>query len=89
MSWKFNEIARVGAESALDACDYFVDEVIEPWKILGKYWECLACRWLNFTSSSVVQWRRQELNFSSIFFRFPRSNPVDEAQRVAGSGEWK
>lgn len=36
MSWNFNEVARVGAESALDACDYFVDEVIEPWKILGK-----------------------------------------------------
>jgi hypothetical protein len=35
MSWKFHDDTRVGAESALDACDYFVDEVIEPWKILG------------------------------------------------------
>jgi uncharacterized protein YggL (DUF469 family) len=35
MSWNFHEQTRVGAESALDACDYFVDEVIEPWKILG------------------------------------------------------
>lgn len=35
MSWNFHDEARVGAESALDACDYFVDEVIEPWKILG------------------------------------------------------
>jgi uncharacterized protein YggL (DUF469 family) len=35
MSWKFHESTRVGAESALDACDYFVDEVIEPWKVLG------------------------------------------------------
>ena len=42
MSWNFNEVARVGAESALDACDYFVDEVIEPWKILGINWECLV-----------------------------------------------
>lgn len=37
MSWKFHEDTRVGAESALDACDYFVDEVIEPWKILGVF----------------------------------------------------
>lgn len=36
MSWNFHENTRVGAESALDACDYFVDEVIEPWKIRGK-----------------------------------------------------
>lgn len=36
MSWNFHDNTRVGAESALDACDYFVDEVIEPWKILGK-----------------------------------------------------
>lgn len=35
MSWNFNDVTRVGAESALDACDYFVDEVIEPWKVLG------------------------------------------------------
>lgn len=35
MSWKFQDETRVGAESALDACDYFVDEVIEPWKIMG------------------------------------------------------
>lgn len=35
-SWKFaEEKPRVGAESALDACDYFGDEVIEPWKVLG------------------------------------------------------
>lgn len=25
----------MGAESALDVCDYFQDEVIEPWKIRG------------------------------------------------------
>lgn len=36
MSWNFKDTARVGAESALDACDYFVDEVIEPWRVLGK-----------------------------------------------------
>lgn len=39
MSWKFHvyqEEARVGAESAIDASDYFVDEVIEPFRILGK-----------------------------------------------------
>lgn len=35
MSWRFREETRIGAENALDACDYFVDEVIEPWKILG------------------------------------------------------
>ncbi|KXJ72845.1 hypothetical protein RP20_CCG017127 [Aedes albopictus] len=33
MSWKFREVPKSGAERALDACDYFVDEVIEPWKI--------------------------------------------------------
>lgn len=32
----YKEEARVGAESAIDASDYFVDEVIEPFKILGK-----------------------------------------------------
>lgn len=37
MDWNFRDEARVGAESALDACDYFVDEVIEPWKILGVF----------------------------------------------------
>jgi hypothetical protein len=36
MSWRFHEETRIGAENALDACDYFVDEVIEPWKILGR-----------------------------------------------------
>lgn len=35
MSWKFREVPKSGAERALDACDYFVDEVIEPWKIPG------------------------------------------------------
>lgn len=37
-TWKFVAEGgpRVGAESALDACDYFVDEVIEPWKVRGK-----------------------------------------------------
>uniref|UniRef100_A0A182VV89 non-specific serine/threonine protein kinase n=1 Tax=Anopheles minimus TaxID=112268 RepID=A0A182VV89_9DIPT len=33
MSWKFGEVPKPGAEQAFDACDYFVDEVIEPWKI--------------------------------------------------------
>lgn len=49
-SWKFAEAKpRVGAESALDACDYFGDEVIEPWKVLGTRvrivfnWKCLHC----------------------------------------------
>ena len=37
MSWKsFQEEAKTGAESGLDVCDYFVDEVIEPWKIPGR-----------------------------------------------------
>lgn len=35
MSWNFKNEFKIGAERALDACDYFVDEVIEPWKILG------------------------------------------------------
>jgi len=35
MSWNFHDETRVGAESALDACDYFVDEVIEPWRVMG------------------------------------------------------
>uniref|UniRef100_A0A182QR29 non-specific serine/threonine protein kinase n=1 Tax=Anopheles farauti TaxID=69004 RepID=A0A182QR29_9DIPT len=33
MSWKFGDVPKPGAEQAFDACDYFVDEVIEPWKI--------------------------------------------------------
>lgn len=41
-SWKFAEAKpRVGAESALDACDYFGDEVIEPWKVLGTSENCV------------------------------------------------
>jgi hypothetical protein len=36
MPWRFHDETKIGAESALDACDYFVDEVIEPWKILGE-----------------------------------------------------
>jgi len=35
MSWNFRNELRSGAEAALDACDYFVDEVLEPWKIPG------------------------------------------------------
>lgn len=31
MAWNFHNKTKVGAEAALDACDYFVDEVIEPW----------------------------------------------------------
>lgn len=33
MSWNFRDVTKSGAESALDACDYFVDEIIEPWKV--------------------------------------------------------
>lgn len=40
MSWKFRNEPKVGTERALDACDYFVDEVIEPWKI-GKMQNCV------------------------------------------------
>jgi hypothetical protein len=36
MPWRFHDETKIGAESALDACDYFVDEVIEPWKVLGE-----------------------------------------------------
>lgn len=36
MPWMFHDETKIGAENALDACDYFVDEVIEPWKILGE-----------------------------------------------------
>ena len=41
MSWNFHDDTRVGAESALDACDYFVDEVIEPWRIMGSVSEII------------------------------------------------
>lgn len=37
MSWTFRDIPKSGAETALDACDYFIDEIIEPWKIPGKF----------------------------------------------------
>lgn len=38
MSWKFRnfEQPKSGAETALDACDYFVDEVVDPWKVPGR-----------------------------------------------------
>lgn len=35
MSWKFGEKARAGAETALDACDYFVDDVKDVWRKAG------------------------------------------------------
>lgn len=37
MSWKFGEKARAGAETALDACDYFVDDVKDVWSKTGLY----------------------------------------------------
>lgn len=53
-TWKFaEEKPRVGAESALDACDYFVDEVIEPWKVPGTVDSKKKEFFLNFTSGSV------------------------------------
>lgn len=35
MSWRFGEKARAGAETALDACDYFVDDVKDVWRKAG------------------------------------------------------
>ncbi|XP_063703322.1 leucine-rich repeat serine/threonine-protein kinase 1 isoform X2 [Culicoides brevitarsis] len=32
MSWNFGETPRAGAETALDACDYFVDDVKDVWR---------------------------------------------------------
>jgi hypothetical protein len=54
--WKFHEEKpRVGAESALDACDYFGDEVIEPWKVQGmKYFEYFNFLGVSFDSFSNI-----------------------------------
>jgi len=39
MSWKFSmEHPKTGTETALEACDYFVDEVIEASSIRGGNW---------------------------------------------------
>lgn len=35
MDWNFGEKPKSGTETALEACDYFVDEVIEVTKKLG------------------------------------------------------
>lgn len=35
MAWNFLQEAKTGAETALDACDYFIDEVLEVWKSSG------------------------------------------------------
>lgn len=37
MSWRFGEQARAGAETALDACDYFEDDVKDVWRKAGSY----------------------------------------------------
>jgi hypothetical protein len=36
MAWNFkSDKIKCGTETALDACDYFVDEVVEPFKKQG------------------------------------------------------
>lgn len=80
MSWNFNDVTRVGAESALDACDYFVDEVIEPWKVLGTL-PVLALTSDDCENVEKKSIRKVLQNF--ILFRFSRTNSFDEAQRVA------
>lgn len=35
MSWTFQSEPKTGAETALDACEYFVDEVLELWHMPG------------------------------------------------------
>lgn len=35
MDWSFVDKPKAGTETALDACDYFIDEVIEVTKCLG------------------------------------------------------
>lgn len=37
MAWSFRQEAKVGAEAALDACDYFVDDVLDVWSASGGY----------------------------------------------------
>lgn len=39
MDWSFVEKPKSGTETALDACDYFLDEVIEVSRGLGESWE--------------------------------------------------
>ena len=63
MSWNFHEITRVGAESALDACDYFVDEVIEPWKVLG-------AENGSFQVENQLDLRKIDESSGNIFFNF-------------------
>lgn len=36
MDWSFVEKPKSGTETALEACDYFLDEVIEITKTLGE-----------------------------------------------------
>ena len=35
MAWSFRQEAKIGAETALDACDYFVDDVLDVWQASG------------------------------------------------------
>lgn len=42
MAWNFRYEAKTGAETALDACDYFVDEVLEVWHTSGAARACYA-----------------------------------------------
>lgn len=35
MAWSFRQEAKIGAETALDACDYFVDDVLDVWLAAG------------------------------------------------------
>lgn len=74
MSWNFHEVTRVGAESALDACDYFVDEVIEPWKVLGKVGVSRMEIEENFVG---IDFNKFSFTFTC---RFSRANSSDETQ---------
>jgi hypothetical protein len=37
MDWNLNVKIKCGTETALDACDYFVDEVDDPFRKPGEY----------------------------------------------------
>lgn len=73
MSWRFGEQARAGAETALDACDYFEDDVKDVWRKAGSYTTPNdECTWYSKIDTEVCvrEHKRRERFLLSSFLSF-------------------
>lgn len=63
MSWSFRQEAKIGAETALDACDYFVDDVLDVWQAAGCYG-----RMFNFKKIDKIIIKQEHIESEFVFF---------------------